>query len=308
MTANIDDARNGVPGPGDTFADEGVALIRERCDVVPRVAVVLGSGLGDAIAGDLQACHEFSFQALPGFPRTSVPGHAGRLALGTLYGAPAAVFRGRIHYYEGHGIAATTLIPRLAAGLGTGMLILTNAAGGLDPTIRPGRLMLITDHLNQMGVNPLFGWRHADGSPAFVDLSAVYDQGLLALATEAAERDGIEVAAGVYAAMSGPSYETPSETAFLARSGARAVGMSTVPAAVAGVALGLRILAVSCITNQSGVESTHQEVLATARGAARDLRSILMGVVNGSTAPGEGPGGGGRLRDPDEREGLWTAT
>src|SRR5204863_6598206 len=139
----------------------------------------------------------------------------------------------------------------------------------------------ITDHLNQMGVNPMFGWKHADGSPAFVDLSAVYDQELVALATRAAERDGIDVAAGVYAAMSGPSYETPTETAFLARSGAQAVGMSTVPEAVAGVALGLRILGVSCITNQAGVESTHQEVLAPARGAARAPRSSLQGAVPG---------------------------
>jgi purine-nucleoside phosphorylase len=286
------DRSAGRPGPGDSFADEGIALIRERCEVVPRVAVVLGSGLGDAVAEDLQACHEFSFQTLPGFPRATVPGHAGRLAMGTLYGAPAAVFRGRIHYYEGHGIASTTLIPRLAAVLGTEVLILTNAAGGLDPSIRPGQLMLIRDHLNQMGVNPLFGWKLPDGSPAFVDVSAVYDPDLLAAATQAAERSGADVAAGIYAAMSGPSYETPTETAFLSRAGAQAVGMSTVPEAVAGTALGLRVLAISCITNQAGVESSHEEVLATARGAAADLRSILMGVVDHLTGGGGDPGSG----------------
>ncbi len=270
---------DGPPGPGNTHPEEGVALIRERCDVVPEVVVVLGSGLGDAVGADLDVCHEFSFQTLPGFPPSTVPGHAGRLALGALYGLPAAVFHGRVHYYEGHGIGPTTLIPRLAAGLGAGVLVLTNAAGGLDPTMRPGQLMLIRDHLNLMGVNPLFGWRFQDGSPAFVDLSAVYDRELLAIAAEAASGEGVDLATGVYAAMSGPSYETPAETAFLARAGGHAVGMSTVPEAIAAKAVGLRVLGVSCVTNVAGEESMHQEVLARARGAAADLRSILMGVV-----------------------------
>jgi purine-nucleoside phosphorylase len=267
------------PGPGDTIAEEGVALIRERCELVPDVAVVLGSGLGDAVAGDLDGCHEFAYQGLPGFPRPSVPGHAGRLRLGELYGVPAAVFMGRIHYYEGHGITATTLIPRLAAGLAARVLVLSNAAGGLDPALRAGQLMLIRDHLNFLGVNPLTGWHHPDGTPAFVDLSTVYDPTLRSLAEEAAGAEGLDLGAGVYAALPGPSYETPAETRFLSQAGAQAVGMSTVPEAVAGAALGLRVFGVSCITNVAGQESSHEEVLATARSGALGLQAILRRVL-----------------------------
>lgn len=280
----------GFPGPGDTFAEEGVALIRERCEVVPRAVVVLGSGLGDVVGTDLEACHQFSFQALPGFPPPGVPGHAGRLVFGDLYGGPAAVFFGRVHYYEGHGIAATTLISRLAAALGARFLVLTNAAGALDPTMRPGQLMLIRDHVNHMGINPLFGWKLPDGAPAFVDLSAVYDPDLLSAAAETATGEGLDASSGVYAAVSGPSYETPAEISFLAKAGAHAVGMSTVPEAAAGVALGLSVFGVSCITNVAGASSTHDEVLATARGAAGDLRTILMGVFRALPPPGEGSG------------------
>jgi purine-nucleoside phosphorylase len=269
----------GMPGPGDTHAEEGVALIRERCDLVPAVALVLGSGLGDAVSDDVRPCHEFVFQALPGFPPSSVPGHAGRLILGTLYGVPIAVFRGRVHFYEGHGVAATTLIPRLGAALGARTLVLTNAAGGLDPSLRAGQLMLITDHINLLGVNPLFGWRWPDGSPAFVDLSGVYREDLRRKAQEAAAANGIEVRTGVYVGLSGPSYETPAETRFLVNAGGHAVGMSTVTEAAAAAALGLPVLGISCITNAAGTEASHEEVLATARSAARDLRTILANVL-----------------------------
>jgi purine-nucleoside phosphorylase len=286
MTA--DPLPGGRPGPADTFAEEGVALIRERCDAVPEFGLVLGSGLGDVVAGDVEPCHEFSFRSLPGFPPAGVPGHAGRLAMGRLYGRAAAVFFGRVHYYEGHGIAATTLIPRLCAGLGVRTLILTNAAGGLDPGLRAGQLMLIRDHVNLMGVNPLFGWRYPGGGPAFVHLSGVYDRELGSLAHAVAEAEGIDLAAGIYVALSGPSYETPAETAFLAKTGASAVGMSTVPEATAGVAVGLKVLAISCITNAAGAESSHEEVLATARRASADLRSILMGVIQERRAGGTG--------------------
>jgi purine-nucleoside phosphorylase len=267
------------PGLGDTTVEEGVALIRERCELQPSVAVVLGSGLGDAVAGDLEGCHEFAYQGLPGFPVSRVPGHAGRLRLGELYGVSAAVFMGRIHFYEGHGIASTTLISRLAAGLGARVLVLSNAAGGLDPALSPGQLMLIRDHLNFLGVNPLTGWRHPDGTPAFVDLSSVYDPELRALADDAARARGVSMATGVYAALPGPSYETPAETRFLAQAGAGAVGMSTVPEAVAAVALGMRVLGVSCITNAAGAESSHEEVLATARTGAESLQAVLGGVL-----------------------------
>ena len=277
MSAGRADLR--LPGPKDLDTEETVALIRERSGVRPSVAVVLGSGLGDAVQADIGAEREFSFEGLPGFPRSSVPGHDGQLIMGTLYGVPAAVFMGRVHYYEGHGVQPTTLVPRVAAALGARTLVLTNAAGGLDPAMNVGDLMIITDHINLMGVNPLFGWWYPDGSPAFVDLSAVYDHGLVERAREAARSGGIDVREGVYAAVSGPSYETPAEIVALGRLGANAVGMSTVPEAVAGVALGLKVMGISCITDVAGGEVTHEEVLAAAGKAAPHLRAILAHVI-----------------------------
>jgi purine-nucleoside phosphorylase len=267
------------PGPGDTFAAEGAALVRERSAVAPEIAVVMGSGLRQAVEGDLEPDREFSFRSLPGFPPPTVPGHAGRLVLGRLYGVPAAVFLGRVHLYEGYGVGATTLIPRLAAELGAGTIVLTNAAGGLDPSLRRGQLMLIRDHINLLGVNPLTGWRYPDGAPAFVDLSAVYDRGMLDLVEEVADAEGVAVSRGVYAAMPGPTYETPAETEHLRRTGAHAVGMSTVPEAVAAAALGLRVLGLSCITNVAGTAGTHEDVLETGREAAGALRSVLAGAL-----------------------------
>jgi purine-nucleoside phosphorylase len=267
------------PGPDDTFTEESVALIRERTSLEPRVALVLGSGLGDAVSEDVHQDQEFSYRALAGFPPSSVPGHAGRLVMGRLYGMPAAVFRGRVHFYEGHGIGSTTLIPRLAAALGARTIVLTNAAGGLDPSLKRGGLMLIEDHLNFLGANPLSGWRLPGGDPAFVDLSRIYDPSLSLLAAEVAEEEGIELHRGVYVALPGPSYETPAESAFLRKAGAQAVGMSTVPESVAAAALGLSVLALSCITNVAGTEATHEDVLAAARDASLDLRAILKGVI-----------------------------
>ncbi len=268
-----------VPDPGDLFAEEAVALVRERSGILPEVGLVLGSGLGDAVQADLRVEAEVSFAALPGFPPAAVPGHARRLVMGELYGVPAAVFLGRVHFYEGHGIGPTTLIPRLAAGLGVGSLILTNASGGLAPELRAGSLMLIRDHLNLMGANPLAGWRFPGGGPAFVDLSSVYDTELAELARAAAAAAGVELAEGVYAAMPGPSYETPAETRFLRQAGADAVGMSTVPEAVAAVALGLRVLAISAVANAAGAATSHGEVLEAAAAAGTGLRGVLSGLI-----------------------------
>jgi purine-nucleoside phosphorylase len=274
------------PSPGGDEPERAAALVAQRTAVRPAVAIVLGSGLGDALTEDLETDAEVAFGDLPGFPPASVPGHAGTLRLGTLYGVPVAAFFGRVHFYEGHGIGATTLIPRLAAAMGAHTMVLTNASGGLDATMRIGQLMLISDHLNSMGVNPLFGWRLPGGAPAFVDISRVYDAALLEAAGVAAEEAGIDVRVGVYAAVSGPSYETPAETTALARLGADAVGMSTVPEAVAAAALGLRVLGISCITDVAGTELTHEEVLAAATGAGPDLREILRRTIPvAGTAP-----------------------
>jgi purine-nucleoside phosphorylase len=266
------------PSPRDSTANEAVAVIRERSGVQPQVALVLGSGLGDAVAAEVQVEQELAYESL-GFPLPTVPGHVGRLVMGDLYGVPAAVFRGRIHYYEGHGIEATTLISQVASALGARTVVLTNAAGGLDRSMRVGQLMVIEDHINMLGVNPLTGWSYPSGQPAFVDLSSVYDPGLRSLARQGAADAGIDVAHGVYVALPGPSYETRAETAFLRGAGADAVGMSTVPEAVAAAALGMRVLGITLISNLAGTEGSHQDVLDAGSRAGEDLRAILAFVV-----------------------------
>ena len=270
----------GLPGPlGENNVEAATALIRERSTIEPLVAVVLGTGLGEALAEEVDVEQEFAFEGLPGFPAPSVPGHSGRLIMGRLQGVSAAVFCGRLHLYEGHGPDSATLIPRLAAHLGAGTIILTNAAGSLDPDLKVGQLMLIEDHLNLMGMNPLIGWRQPNGAALFPDLSTVYDRRLLELAEETARSNGLDVARGVYAAVSGPAFETPAEASLLARAGAHAVGMSTVPEAAAAVALGLRVLGISCITNHAGKPVTVEDVLAVAKDASVDVAAMGGGVI-----------------------------
>lgn len=280
------------PGPPDDRSAEAAAVVGEQTTVRPSVAVVLGSGLGAAIGSDaLVPDAELAYSALPGFPPATVPGHAGRLTVGTLYGVPAAVFAGRVHYYEGHGITAATVIPRLVAALGAGMLILTNAAGGLDADMHPGDLMVLTDHINLMGANPLWGWRFPDGTPAFVDLTHVYDPALRDSVLAVAEREGVALRSGIYAAFSGPSYETPAEHDMARGMGASAVGMSTVPEAVAAAALSLRTMAISCVTNVAGQPTSHGEVLEAARGASAKLALLLASIL---AAPPGLPAGDGQ--------------
>jgi purine-nucleoside phosphorylase len=281
VTGHTPLAALGLPAPEDSLAEEGFAHVLERTSIVPEVAVVLGSGLGDAVRADVESDREFVFSSLPGFPSSSVPGHAGRLVMGKLYGVPAAVFLGRIHLYEGHGIGSTTLIPRLATLLGANTLVLTNAAGGIGPGLRVGQLMLITDHINLLGANPLTGWRFPNGQPAFADLSAVYTPKLREMAEAAATEAGVDIASGVYAGLPGPSYETPAEIRYLRGIGADAVGMSTVPEAVAAAALRREVLAISCITNVAGAQDTHEDVLAAAAKAGPNLRAVLERVLSG---------------------------
>lgn len=276
MTSAVD--ASSLPGPGDHLADEVVAAVRGRTGFVPAVGIVLGSGLGDALA-DLREEASFSFQELPGFPAPTAPGHAGRLVLGELAGVPVVLFRGRVHYYEGNSMAECSLPVRVARLLGAGTMILTAAVGGLDPLLATGHLVVGSDHLNMMGANPLRGWRNPDGSPPFVELSAVYDRELADLALASAGALGLPVARGVYAAMSGPSYETPAEVEFLRRAGASVVGMSVVPEAVPARALGMRVLGLFFVTNAVGVEVTHEEVLEASRGMASAFGRLLVDVL-----------------------------
>jgi inosine/guanosine/xanthosine phosphorylase family protein len=277
----------GRPDPGDGIADGIVAAIRARTDVSPVAGIVLGSGLGAALrvarehAGATDGL-EIGYAELPGFPPPSVPGHAGTLWLGALGGTPVVAFQGRIHLYEGHGMPLASITSRVAAGLGAEAMLLTTAVGAIDGSLRGGSLSVIRDHVNLMGTNPLAGWRMPDGSPAFVAVGDLYDPDLAEAALAAARgyaEDPSAVTDGVYAAVSGPAYETAAETEFLRRAGATVVGMSMVPEAVAARALGMRVLGLSFVTNAAGESVSHDEVLAASTVAAGTIGRVLGDVV-----------------------------
>ncbi len=284
-----------LPSPGDDVAQRVTDVIRERTALVPDVAVVLGSGLGktlDVLRREAGSREELviPYAELPGFPRPSVLGHAGRLWLGDIGGLGAAVFQGRVHFYETNAMPLASITTRVAAGLGARVAVLTTATGGIDASLGPASLVVVRDHLNLMGENPLRGWRLPDGSPPFVDLSAVYDTELSDAAAEAgvrladevgAEREGrLPVREGVYAALSGPTYETPAEVEYLRRIGATVVGMSMVPEAVVARALGLRVLGLSFVTNAAGGPVSHEEVLAASDRAAGAIGRILAAILD----------------------------
>ena len=271
------------PDPGDGVAEGIVRAIRERTDVSPVAGVVLGSGLGAAIdvareragAGDPI---EIPYGELPGFPPPTVPGHAGTLWLGTIGDRPLAIFQGRIHFYEGHPMPLASLTSRVAAGLGARTMVLSTAVGAADRSLEGGSMVVVRDHINLMGTNPLTGWRFPDGSPAFIDVSAVYDAELSARALEilAAETPAAE---GVYAAVAGPAYETPAETEMIRRLGATVVGMSMVPEAVAARALGMRVLGLSFVTNAAGGSVSHEEVLLASKSAAAAIGRLVADLA-----------------------------
>ncbi|MFL5798780.1 MAG: purine-nucleoside phosphorylase [Actinomycetota bacterium] len=267
-----------LPSPGDRDADEAVAVIRERSAVEPRVAIVLGSGLGPA-ADLVERDAELSFEELPGFPAPTVPGHAGRLLLGTLAGVPVAAFLGRIHFYEGHPMSVSAMPVRVARLLGAHSMVVTASVGALDPALRPGSLVVAADHVNMMGENPLRGWRNPDGSPPFIDVSALYDPELRTIALEEAPAAGLTAAPGVYVAASGPSYETKAEIEWMRRAGGTVVGMSIVPEALPARALGMRVLGLFSVTNSVGGEVSHLEVIEVGRQMGGKLATLLERVI-----------------------------
>jgi purine-nucleoside phosphorylase len=267
-----------LPGPGDPLAEEAAEAVRACTGLVPEVAIILGSGLGTAVSA-LEEDASLSFGELPGFPTPTVPGHAGRLTLGELVGVPVAVFAGRIHFYEGNPMSVCALPVRLARLLGAGTVILTAATGAIGEGLSTGHLVVGTDHVNLMGGNPLRGWRYPDGSPPFVDMVHAYDPELADLAVTAAEARGVPVSRGVYAAMSGPTYETPAEIEVLRRLGVSVVGMSIVPESVPARALGMRVLALFFVTNQVGVELSHEDVVRASHAAAGVVGGVIADVL-----------------------------
>lgn len=257
-----------------------VAKIKKLSRLRPKLALVLGSGFQHLLAG-LVVDAELPCAKLPGFPKAGVPGHGGRLLIGQLRGTPVLVLDGRAHFYEGHSLARVTFPIRVLAGYGIRDLVLTNAAGGINRKYHTGDFMLVSDHINLMGSNPLRG-PEIPGLPRFVDLTGAYDPELSGLLISAARTAGVKLRRGVYLAVSGPSYETPAEIRAFAALGADAVGMSTVPEVIVARQCGLRVAALSCITNLAAgiglAPLSHAEVLATGdrvkAGGARLLKNF----------------------------------
>lgn len=229
--------------------------------------------------GGLEEVASFTFAELPDFPASTVPGHEGRLILGRLGGTPLALFLGRIHFYEHREMEMASLTVRLARRLGAQAAILTASVGGVDPDLEPGSIVIVDDHINFMGVNPLAGWRRPDGSPAFVDLSSAYDPVLAGIAEASAQALGLWVSRGVYAALPGPSYETPAEVEFLRRSGATVVGMSMVPEAAAASAMGMRVLGLCAVVNAAGSPIAHTQVVEEGERAAVAAGKLLAAIL-----------------------------
>jgi len=253
-------------------------VIRKYSRLRPKLAIVLGSGFQEAIARLKVDC-EIGYGKLLGFPPVGVSGHAGKLVLGHLGGTPVAVMSGRAHYYEGRPMEQVTFGVRALAAFGIEDLLLTNAAGGLNRSFRPGDFMMLTDHINLMGANPLRGpaW---PGLARFVDMTSTYDTGLRKLLGRAAKKCNLRLRSGVYLAVSGPSYETPAEIRAFGRLGADAVGMSTVPEAIVARQCGLKVAGMSCITNLAaglaGKKLSHSEVLETAEKVKHSAALLLQ--------------------------------
>lgn len=261
---------------------DAAEYLRERLARAPEVLVVLGSGLG-GLADAVENGVSIPFEDIPGFPASGVAGHPGRYVAGSLEGRAVLVQAGRFHLYEGHAPELVAMPVRVAADLGVETVILSNASGGVNPRLVPGALMVIEDHLNLMGRNPLVGVPAPD-EVRFPDMSAAYDRELRRHAEEVARNLGLSLESGVYAGVLGPSYETPAEVRMLARLGADAVGMSTVPEVIAARALGLRVAGVSCISNPaaglSAVPLSHDDVLETTARVRDDFVRLVRCFVS----------------------------
>ena len=257
--------------------DQAAEYVRSRVAVSPRIGMVLGSGLMH-LATLIESRASLTYASIPHFPTSRVKGHEGTLHVGQLGRHAVACLAGRAHGYEGHPPERVVFGARLLARLGCEVVFLTNAAGAVTPELKPGSLMLITDHLNLTGNNPLIGWYQT--SPRFIDMSNAYDRDLCQLARNCAAETCIDLAEGIYAGLSGPSYETPAEIRMLAGLGANAVGMSTVHETIALRDLGVRVLGISCITNAgAGIEGAvldHEHVQSVARTAHHQLESLIL--------------------------------
>ncbi|MBK9040820.1 MAG: purine-nucleoside phosphorylase [Bdellovibrionales bacterium] len=262
--------------------EEAASFIRSKTNFLPKIGITLGSGLS-SFAEQVNEKVEFSFSEIPHFLPPTVDGHPGKLVLGTIGRSTVAVFQGRIHFYEGHSPSEVVFPTRVLNAIGVETLILTNAAGGLNPKMSPGDFMVITDHINLMGYNPLLGPNLNSLGPRFPDMTNVYHSDLRMRLCKLLKEENIPYHEGVYVGLTGPSYETPAEIRFLSGIGGSAVGMSTVPEAIAARHMGMDILGISCITNLgSGISTTplsHNEVTETGKRVEKIFGRFLRKFV-----------------------------
>jgi len=273
--------------PGDSTSEfartlRAAKFILSKTKLRPKVALVLGSGLG-AFADGLLSSIRIPYNKIPGFPQSTVEGHSGRLAIGKVGDVPVAVMQGRVHLYEGYSIKGVTFPMRTLWQMGIRSAILTNAAGAINFGYSQGALVLIRDHINLQGANPLTGPNDDRFGPRFPDMTDAYSKDFRGIAWREAERLGIATYDGVYAALSGPSYETPAEIHYLKSIGANLVGMSTVPETIVARHMGIRVLGISCVTNMAaGVLDQpidHAEVMATGERVKTDFIALLRAVI-----------------------------
>jgi purine-nucleoside phosphorylase len=265
--------------------DESVRAVEARTKRRPRIGIILGSGL-NGLADSIPNPDIIPFNELPHFVVSTVVGHAGRVVIGDLEGKTTFVMQGRIHFYEGYSMAQVTLPIRTMQRFGVDTLIVTNAAGGVNPDFHPGDVMLITDHLNFLGMlgqNPLMGPNYDEIGPRFPDMSQPYDRGLAEAARGAARREGIELREGVYAGLSGPTFEGPADLRFLRLAGADAVGMSTVPEVIVARHGNMRVLGFSGISNKANLDgstvTTHEEVIEAGKVITPKVERLIRGVL-----------------------------
>lgn len=261
---------------------ETANYIRSQSEIKPKIGIVLGSGLG-AFVNEVQVDCSIPYADIPHFVAPTVEGHSGQLILGKIDDTPLAILQGRIHYYEGHTMESVVFPMRTLAMLGSEIAILTNSAGGLDANMSPGDFMVIQDHINMMGINPLMGPNIKNLGPRFPDMTEAYDKKLTDLLCSVLDEQNVRYWKGIYCGVSGPAYETPSEVRFLQQVGGKAVGMSTVPECIAANHMGLRVCAVSCITNPAaGLSSkrlTHEEVTERAQSVEQKFSKFLSAFI-----------------------------
>ncbi|MFD2704360.1 purine-nucleoside phosphorylase [Salibacterium lacus] len=262
--------------------DEAAAYLKETIDVEPGIGLILGSGLGD-LAEEIEGAVKVEYEDIPHFPVSTVEGHAGRLVTGTLQGQKVIAMQGRFHYYEGYSMQEVTFPVRVMKALGAQSLIVTNACGAMNPSFRPGDLMVIEDHINQTGANPLLGPNDDSLGPRFPDMSQAYDSGWKQTAVKAAESLGFSLQKGVYTGISGPSFMTAAELIMLRRLGGDVVGMSTVPEVITANHAGLNVLGISCITDMAVGEEiegvSHEEVMETASRTKPRFISLVKEIL-----------------------------